>query len=50
MTWKPLNMAANVTGSIIDVVEKDTITTTVQFKRDDGQVLMDVTVVAKRKK
>lgn len=50
MTWKPLNMAPNVTGSVVDVIAKDQTVTTVQFKRDDSQILTDITVTATRKK
>ncbi|MBM4072255.1 MAG: DUF1579 domain-containing protein [Planctomycetes bacterium] len=50
MTWKPLDLPPNVSASVVDVIAKDRFTTTLQIKRDDGQVLRDVTVVAKRKK
>jgi len=50
MTWKALNLPAGVTGTITEVHEKDRIQTTVLIKRNDGQVLTDLTVVATRKK
>jgi hypothetical protein len=50
MTWKPVNTAPNVTGSIVDVLSKDRVSTTVLFKRDDGQVLVDISLTATRKK
>jgi len=50
MTWTPLNLPPNVTGSVTDVLTRDRIETTVYFKRGDGQILRDVTLTATRKK
>jgi len=49
MTWKALNLAPNVTGTLSDVVTEDRIETTVLFKTDDGKVLVDVKMIATRK-
>jgi hypothetical protein len=50
MTWKPLNVAPNVTGSITDRVTKDRIEAAVLFRRNDGQTVVDVTMTATRKR
>lgn len=50
MTWKPLHLPPDVTGSVTDVFTKDRVETTVSFKRGDGQVLTDFTVTATRKR
>ena len=50
MTWKALNLEANETGTITDVIAKDRVENTALFKRGDGQVLTDITICATRKK
>jgi hypothetical protein len=50
MTWKTLGLAPNTTGTVTDVVGDDRLETTVLVQRDDGQVLVDGTVTAVRKK
>jgi hypothetical protein len=50
MTWRPLNLPPGTTGSITEVSDKDRVETTVLLKRDDGQVVLDLTIVGTRKK
>jgi hypothetical protein len=50
MHWKPLHLSANVTGSVTEVLTPDRFESTVFFKRNDGQVLTDLTATATRKK
>lgn len=50
MTWKPLKLPENITGTIIDVVTKDRFESTIRLKRDDGEAAVDTTVSAVRKK
>ena len=50
MTWRPLNLPPGTTGSITEVIGKDHIETTVLLKRDDGQVVLDLTMIGTRKK
>jgi hypothetical protein len=50
MTWKPINLAPNVTGGVTDVLTDNRFETTAFLKRNDGTVLTDVTMIATRKK
>jgi len=50
MTWKILSLAPNTTGFVKDVVQKDRFESTVHVRRADGQILVDLTVSATRKR